>query len=344
MSYEPPTWDNVNFELESYVVPDGHSVEFNFIDVLIETLQAVDIKAISMKLTAELHSLPENETEVLVYFRYRKSGEVDWIDTTKQTVSVASIIEQDISNLDPVTEYEYYAVLEDTAEQLIEEGEILTSNTKEIVEYDIIEATDIGLFEATLNINITSINTDNVDVNFEYRKIGDITQTTTVDNISSIKNYQKQITDLEHATDYEFRVKFESDGYVYYTQYTQFTTEDINIIIETNEAENITGTSADFKGELIETNIDNVSIYFEFKIVGEEEWQQTESISKTTPQNITITYEQLYPVTEYEFRIVAEKLDTVEKGEIKTFTTLEHPERIIIKNPDNKPSISIRLN
>ena len=31
MSYTPPNWDSVDFELESYVVPDGHNIEFNFI-------------------------------------------------------------------------------------------------------------------------------------------------------------------------------------------------------------------------------------------------------------------------------------------------------------------------
>ena len=30
MSYEPPNWDDVNFELETYTVPDGHSVDFSF--------------------------------------------------------------------------------------------------------------------------------------------------------------------------------------------------------------------------------------------------------------------------------------------------------------------------
>ena len=30
MSYEPPTWDNVNFELESYTAPDAHLIEFEF--------------------------------------------------------------------------------------------------------------------------------------------------------------------------------------------------------------------------------------------------------------------------------------------------------------------------
>ena len=32
MSYTPPNWNSVNFELESYVVPDGHNVIFEFIE------------------------------------------------------------------------------------------------------------------------------------------------------------------------------------------------------------------------------------------------------------------------------------------------------------------------
>ena len=102
---------------------------FTSYDVLIGTLQATEIELNSMKLLADFIEFPSGETEVLIYFRFRKLNN-SWQETQKQNISSLGLVEQTITGLDPSSVYEYYVIMENiNTLDIIEEGQILTAMT-----------------------------------------------------------------------------------------------------------------------------------------------------------------------------------------------------------------------
>ena len=63
-----------------------------------------------------------------VYFQYRKVGDTTWGSTAKQDIYISEEFEEEISGLQPGTEYEYRAVLEVDGD--VYYGEILSFTTK----------------------------------------------------------------------------------------------------------------------------------------------------------------------------------------------------------------------
>lgn len=297
---------------------------FTSLDVYILTLTAVDIEVRSMKLMGEVLELPEGETEILVYFKYREAGTSEWTSTTKQSMDSENygLFEQDITGLKPDTEYEYYTILENTSEEILFEGEILSSTTKVSAIANIENADNINARSVDFKGNITEINVPEVDYLFQYKEVGTGNWTdTTTQSTSSTGIVSFNQTGLSPDTDYEFRLKIIDDDVEIVTEIETFSTLPI-AVINIEDATNISVYTATLNNEITTLNVPTVDVWFKYKKTSDVEWLETSKQSISSTGSVSASISNLTFNSEYEFKLMLEEGGDELETSTNTFTTL----------------------
>jgi len=102
----------------------------------------------------------------------------------------------------------------------------------------------------------------------------------------------------------------------------EFVIQEGGVNVVTQEPTDITSNSAVFNGEVMDMGEkDELDAYFRYRKTDEDEWEETECQSISSPTEYDENFSGLSPGTSYEYKAVAEWDDGEDTGEIVSFTT-----------------------
>ncbi|WP_245835463.1 ice-binding family protein [Natronolimnobius baerhuensis] len=293
---------------------------------IVETQTATDINGSTATLNGELIDLGDFDT-VDVFFEWRELGEDEWIATETQTLDDPGDFTTEIAGLEPGTTYEFRAVAVANGERY--EGTIVSFTKAEagVPSIETQPATDVNGSTATLNAELLDLGEfDTADVFFEWREVGaDEWIATEPQTVDEPGEFSAEIEGLESGSTYEFRAVMVANGEQFLgatLSFTKFGPDELDV--ETRPATDINGSTATLNGELIELgDFDSVDVFFEWREVGADEWNTTETQTLDEPGDFSAEIEGLQPGSTYEFRAVAVSDGTRDEGAILSFTKAE---------------------
>ena len=183
-------------------------------DLSVQTNAATDIGNFSATLNGELVDLDAEATDADVFFEFGET--VGQNQTPTQTLTEPATFDELIDELDANTEYEFRAVAEaqdEENETFTDEGDILTFTTDEfLLSVTTNAATDVGEFTATLNGELTELDSeaDDADVFFNYGE-SLTTNQTTAQTLTDPQAFDELLETLEPNTTFEFQAVAESE-------------------------------------------------------------------------------------------------------------------------------------
>ncbi len=262
-----------------------------------------------------------------VFFEWRELGEDEWIATETQTLDDPGDFTTEIAGLEPGTTYEFRAVAVANGERY--EGTIVSFTKAEagVPSIETQPATDVNGSTATLNAELLDLGEfDTADVFFEWREVGaDEWIATEPQTVDEPGEFSAEIEGLESGSTYEFRAVMVANGEQFLgatLSFTKFGPDELDV--ETRPATDINGSTATLNGELIELgDFDSVDVFFEWREVGADEWNTTETQTLDEPGDFSAEIEGLQPGSTYEFRAVAVSDGTRDEGAILSFTKAE---------------------
>ena len=297
MSYTPPTWDDVNFELESYTEPtDSHNIVFDFIDTWdVTTLPASNITYNSATLNAEIDSYNDDETNT------RKGYVYDTVSRAEPTVSpelseyenvvdkgvlVNGAFPHDLTDLAPNEEY-YVRAFGYSDEEGYKYGEEVAFQTPPFIELTTEPATNISYTTVTFNANITEILSPSVNIRFKYTVVGSgVWEETTPEPVTEVGTFSQSVSGLNPNTNYKFEVVAERDGFEEAGELKYFTTLEADLEYHYLTVRNVKDTNATFRVEptLI---VGDLHIKFQYKKKADSVWIDTPTQTISSPQVVT---------------------------------------------------------
>lgn len=93
------------------------------------------------------------------------------------------------------------------------------------------------------------------------------------------------------------------------------------LYVETDDADNISSSSADLNGEIMSLQYDEAEVYFAYRETGEDSFTETDKQTIEDEETFTETVDSFSSGTEYEYKAVAEAEDSTDEGELVTFET-----------------------
>ncbi|WP_254766993.1 fibronectin type III domain-containing protein [Salinilacihabitans rarus] len=270
--------------------------------------------------------------EATVRFEYRANGTDEWAVSDGERVNATGTVTEDLTGLEPGTEYEYRAVAETAVG--VDRGETRTIETLP----DRPAATTVGAENVTedgavLVTNVTDLGgADSATVWFSYSPTdedephSDWTETDPV-TVTSTGLADRVVDGLEPGTEYEFTSHIDDgDQTGYSAGYETFTTDD-PFVVATGPATDVSKTGATLTGEVVDFGgADGASAWFEYRASGADEWATTEAVAPDSAAGVSAAVDALEPGTTYEFRVVAEATDgDADVGAVESFETLPDP-------------------
>ena len=307
------TKPELNYKKSLFVTYDASAI----------TLQAIDIQARSMRLLTDIINF-KDRSEVFFAFKYRAKDSIEWLETPKQLVTTFGLFEYELTGLEQSTTYEYFVVMYDTSDNtLLEEGELLESTTLVIAEVSILPAIDVSSRKSNLRAEITELNVTEIDVNFQYKKVAEeIWSETTIQVVTTTDIVSQLIEGLDSIEDYEYRLKLNSEGYVFFTNTSSFTTLIIGEV-NTFTANNIQAFNSNLRGEIAVLNTNEVDAFFLYREIGELDWIETPRQTINVASLVQLEITNLNPLSNYEFLFKIEELGDEVEGSIQTFETTQ---------------------
>ncbi|WIV68439.1 ice-binding family protein [Natrialbaceae archaeon AArc-T1-2] len=290
------------------------------------TTPATDVNESTATLNGELTDLGDFDA-VDVFFEWRVLGEDDWITTESQTLVDPGVFSAEIEDLEPGTTYEFRAVA--VANDTRVEGTTLriikpVPGTPDVITSP---ATDVNESTATLNGELTDLGDfDDVDVFFEWREVGaEDWIATGSQTLEETGTFSAEIEGLEPGTSYEFRAVAVANDTRVEGAILSFTKAEPGApIVETQSATEINGSTATLNGEVIDLgDFDTADVFFEWRVLGEDDWNTTESQTLEEPGSFNAEIEGLEPEVTYEFRAIVVANDDRHEGTIVSFTKAE---------------------
>ena len=161
---------------------------------------------------------------------------------------------------------------------------------------------------------------------FQYSKSAGIlpSNSTTIEvtEADADYNYSAVVKELEPNTTYYFRSFIRQHGQDTYGETKEFTTNDINSVLETGVSYNIEAKRACLKAKLDLTDVQYGSISYGFY------WGRTETTlnsylkgEEVADNSYTALVDNLSPVTQYWYKAYLKLDEQVFYGDVKTFTT-----------------------
>lgn len=270
--------------------------------------------------------------EATVRFEYRVNGTDEWAVSDGERVNATGTVTEDLTGLEPGTEYEYRAVAETAVG--VDRGETRTIETLA----DRPAATTVGAENVTedgasLVTNVTDLGgADSAEVWFSYSPTdedepqSDWTETEPV-TVTSTGLADRVVDGLEPGTEYEFTSHVDNGEQAgYSTGYETFTTDD-RFAVATGPATDVAKTGATLTGEVVDFGgADGASAWFEYRASGADGWTETKAVAPDSAAGVSAAVDDLDPGTTYEFRVVAEATDgDADVGAVESFETLPDP-------------------
>lgn len=262
-----------------------------------------------------------------VFFKYKKTGDVEWISTATQTVSVG-LFEQEVEDLEVDTEYQFKAVLSGVPD---EEGQVLEFTTETAPTVSTFSVSEITSTSAKMTGEVTDMDGKlEVDVFFRYKKAGDAEWTETdLEQKTEVGSFEKTLTGLNDNQSYEYKavVRWEEGGVFRYNtgSVDSFLTDDLPQV-ETGSVSDIDYDSAILHGEVTAVEGETVEAFFRYRRVGDAEWTETSKEEKTVIGSFQKTVTGLGNGESYEYKAIVQWGGTEEDtGSLESFSTVSHP-------------------
>ncbi|WP_226481294.1 fibronectin type III domain-containing protein [Natrinema amylolyticum] len=266
------------------------------------------------------------ESSAEVWFSYSPTDEYEpnseWTETPTRTVNSTGVATQQVTGLEPGTEYEFTSHIRTEREHGLSTGyEQFATETRFAVETG--SATGVTATNATLSGDIADFgDATAATARFEYRRLG-ASEWTTTEAVESGSAGQVSTTvrDLEPGTSYEFRVVGEAaDGDSAVGAVETFETV-IDPDVETGGAVS-DDESATVSGELIDLGgADAATVAIQYREPGANTWHETDDETLTAPGAVETSLTGLESGTEYEYRAVVRADSVTESGATATLTT-----------------------
>ena len=309
----------------------------------LSTGDATDITFTSatIKNTSTIASLYPQGTYISYGIRYATTKEALEYAGYNQSASIdGNTFTVSLRNLSPGTEYYYYAYV--SVEGIVFTGETKKFTTKSGNTYLTTEdATDVTLTSATLNGKTTlsslyANNASSIRYTIRYSRYSDYindpsgyyggySSTTPTQNGNELS---ATLTNLQSNTTYYFCVTAYIDGYYICGDIKSFTTKSGADYLKTEEASDITLTSASLKGSTTLSAIysSNTSIQYHIRYATSSSYltssYNSSSVAVTkNGNNLMGTATNLKSETTYYYCVVAYVDGTYIYGETKSFTT-----------------------
>ena len=295
------------------------------IQLSVSTLGATGVQSQSATLNGELTEYSGFTQDATVEFEWGEQGQ-GFPNTSTADQSPVGQTQQFSTevDVDPSVSYEYRARAE--AEGVSDTGGFVTFTTQDTtLQVQTDQASSVTFDSATLNGELTAFSgfaqNEEADVEFEWgeagKGMGNIADAGTR---SSTGSFNAQVSGLNNDTKYEYRAVASAGTKTRKGSTLEFTTDDVQISVETLQADQVGKTGARINGELTQlagTNSTDVNFA----------WGETgNGTPNTTPKqsrNSTGTFDEnltgLKQNTDYEFKAKAGS----EEGSLKTFTTSE---------------------
>ena len=295
------------------------------IQLSVSTLGATGVQSQSATLNGELTEYSGFTQDATVEFEWGEQGQ-GFPNTSVADQSPVGQTQQFSTevDVDPSVSYEYRARAE--AEGVSDTGGFVTFTTQDTtLQVQTDQASSVTFDSATLNGELTAFSgfaqNEEADVEFEWgeagKGMGNIADAGTR---SSTGSFNAQVSGLNNDTKYEYRAVASAGTKTRKGSTLEFTTDDVQISVETLQADQVGKTNARLNGELTQlagTNSTDVNFA----------WGETgNGTPNTTPKqsrNSTGTFDEnltgLKQNTDYEFKAKAGS----EEGSLKTFTTSE---------------------
>ncbi|WP_338147521.1 ice-binding family protein [Natrinema longum] len=304
------------------------------------TTPATEVNGSTATLNGELTDLGDFDT-VDVFFEWRELGEEEWNTTAPQTLDASGDFDDEIAGLEPGNTYEFRAIGLANGER-VEGATLRIIKTVPGVPEVITEpATEVNGSTATLNGELLDLGDyDTVDVFFEWRELGTEEWTATeTQTLDAPGDFSDGIEGLEPGGTYEFRAVVVANGTREEGAIISFTKDEPGApIVETQVATEVNGSTATLNGELIDIgDFDTVDVFFEWRELGEEEWNTTTPQTLDAPGDFSDEISGLEPGNTYVFRAVVVANGTREEGTIVSFTKVEAG----VPNVETEPATEI---
>ena len=184
-------------------------------------------------------------------------------------------------------------------------------------------ATDIDFTSVTANasISLSSPIPDIIQCGFEYREEGTTAWYTAVGTMTTDSTFSAQISEINFDCSVEYRafVKRYGGAISYSEEYKTASVLNSNGSAITQEATDVTKTSANLHGYYYNGYYPTITSGFEFKKVSDSSFQSLYVV--TTNDTMSYFLEGLSPETEYTYRAFLCNSMGTRYGELETFTT-----------------------
>lgn len=296
------------------------------VQLSVSTLGATGVQSQSATLNGELTEYSGFTQDATVEFEWGEQGQ-GFPNTSAADQSPVGQTQQFSTevDVDPAVSYEYRARAE--AEGVSDTGGFVTFTTQDTtLQVQTDQASSVTFNSATLNGDLTAFSGfsqgEDADVEFEWgeagKGMGNIADAGTQ---SSTGSFDAQISGLNNDTKYEYLAVASAGTKTRKGSTLEFTTDDVQISVETLQADQVQKTGARLNGELTQLKGTNsTDVNFAWGEVG----QGTPNTTPKQSRNSTGTFEEqltgLTQNTDYEFKAQAGS----EEGSLKTFTTSEY--------------------
>ena len=317
-----PTELEPQLEFEQFTFT-GSSLDFELEPMgsfTVDTLPASNITFNSATLNGEINNVDETSDGNKKGFVWDTESKEDPGDTSPENSNYSNVVDKgdlvdgefnyNLTELDPDNEYYYRAFGYDGEEYIY--GEQKSFQTPPFVELTTEPATNVDITTATLNADITEINSPFVNVRFLYSIVGSgIWEETTPEEVTTTGTFSQDVEGLTQDSDYKFEVVAEYNGHEEAGEKLFFTTEEGFLEYNYNTVRNVKDGNATFRVSLTEF-VGTVDVKFQYKKITSSGWLESTSQNIDTPQMVSITVSNLDP-TRYEFRAV---FDDSEIGQV----------------------------
>ncbi|MFW6386180.1 MAG: hypothetical protein ACOCZP_03440, partial [Candidatus Hadarchaeota archaeon] len=322
IDYSPNASGIKTFETE------GLSTSFEVYDLpSVKTEDSSNVDAEATTLNGRLSEIGM-ESEVEVYFEFRRKESSDWMKTDSEILSEETDFSIRIDNLSYDTEYEYRAVVFSDLD--ISRGKKSDFVTKGWGNLETLEATEVEAENMVLRADL-SLNISEVDFRFRWREENaakwNYTQKRTLEEGDVI---EEVLGDLRYDSRYTYEAVVETYQDNYYGG------SDVGVTdtwgnLSVGFVDDLRTDSALFFGEVERLNIDSVNVYFLYR---EENgaWVKTDSSIFKDP-GVFEKSVSLSPGLDYEFKMITETYQDTYATESVEFST-PHFYKSYVENRD----------
>lgn len=276
---------------------------------VVQTNAATSVEATTATLNGEVDDDGGEDCEYRFAYRI-KDGTWNYTDWTGAK-STGQTFYEDITGLDRATTYEFMARVRNT-EHDSDWGFVLEFDTKAETPVAITKAAgDVGTTSATLNGEVDDDGGKDCQYRFRYRVqgVGDYSYTNWTNGKTTANTFSEGISVLDRATTYEFATQLRNEDEEGDWGVTlNFETLPELPVVETTNADNITGSEARIHGRIDDDggDVGNCDARFRYKKTSEPtwittDWQNTLSTNSDYHEDIT----SLDIGIEYEFQTQA---------------------------------------